>query len=58
MLPVEGELSKYFPRAIRKSMVLSNYYNRTKYAKHKPEHIETLQKLIHGQMLKQYRDQR
>lgn len=39
-------------------MVLSHYYNSTKYAKHEPEHIEKLQKLIHGQMLKQYRDQK
>ena len=39
-------------------MALSNYYNGIKYAKHEPEHIETLQKLIHGQMLKQYRDQK
>lgn len=37
-------------------MVLPHYYNRTKYAKHEQEHIETLQKLIHRQMLKQYRE--
>lgn len=39
-------------------MVLSHYRSRTKNAKHEPEHIETLQKLIHEQMLKQYRDQK
>lgn len=38
-------------------MVLT-YCNRTKYTQHEPEHIETFQKLIHGQMLKQYRDQK
>lgn len=58
MLPVEGNLVTIFQGLSESLWFYLIIITEQKYAKHEPEHIETLQKLIHGQMLKQYRDQR